>query len=144
MGKPSGGINLFESFGADVFDADKELFDGAEDHRRLGTPAVRIGMLVSALASQGSFCLEESDNISVRFEHVFANEIRQTAFLGVATVVINRREKVKSALHPKMIIVLTMARRNVDAPGAGIQRDKCGGKNRRIAIKKRVTCLQTI
>jgi hypothetical protein len=53
--EPCGGIDFFESLGTDVFDADEELLDGAEDDRRLGAPAVRVGVFMGSLSGKGSF-----------------------------------------------------------------------------------------
>ena len=43
-GQPFDAVDLFHRLAAQCLQRDKELFDGAENDRRLGTPAMRIGM----------------------------------------------------------------------------------------------------
>ena len=89
MREPCGGIDFFEGLGSDVFDADEELLDGAEDDRCLGAPAVRVGVFMGSLSGEGSFLFQELDDTGIRLEDIFADEFGQAAFLGVAPIVID-------------------------------------------------------
>ena len=142
--EPCGGIDFFEGLGADVFDADEELLDGAEDDRCFGAPAMRVGVFVGALSSEGSFLFQEFDDTGIRLEDIFADEFGQAALLGVAPVVIDGGEQRETALHAEMVVVLAMAWRDMNAACAGIQRHKGCGMNRGIARQEGMTGLKAL
>ena len=142
--EPCGGIDFFEGLGADVFDADEELLDGAEDDRRLGAPAVRVGVFVGALSSEGTFLIQELDDACIRLKDIFADKFGQPALLGVASVVIDGGKQREPTLHAEMVVVLAMAWRDMNATCAGIQRHKSRGMNRCIARQEGMTGLEAL
>ena len=142
--EPCGGIDFFEGLGADVFDADEELLDGAEDDRRLGAPAVWVGVFMGSLSGKGSFLLQKFDDAGIRLKDIFADELGQAALLGVASVVIDGGKQREPTLHAEMVVVLAMAWRDMNAACAGIQRHKGCGMNRGIARQEGMTGLKAL
>ncbi len=49
-------------------------------------------MLVSLLGEEHAAIAQQSDDVGVGVEDVFADQFRQTDFLGVAAVIVDRRE----------------------------------------------------
>ena len=80
------------AFAAELVDADKELFDGAEDDRGFRAPAIGIGMLVRLLGDEHAAIAQQPDDIGVGVEDVFADQFGQADFLGVAAEIVDRRE----------------------------------------------------
>jgi hypothetical protein len=58
-------------------------------------------MLVIALSGESAFFFKQRNNFGIRLEDIFADKSRQSALLGVATVVIDRREQVEWRSMPR-------------------------------------------
>ena len=94
------------------------------------------------LPGEGSFLFENLDDAGIRLEDIFADEFRQPTLLGVAPVVIDRREEREPAFHAEMVVVLAMPWGDVNAARAGIQRHKSRCVDRRMAWQERVAGLE--
>ena len=101
-------------------DPNKELFHGAKDHRRLGTPTKWIGVMVIIYGKQTSNLGKSMNDVFVRVKDVFTNPFRNSNFLRVAPVVVYWREERKPIFKSGLIILLTVARCCVHATGPGV------------------------
>ena len=121
---------------AQIVDANKELLDRAEDDRRFRTPAIRIRMPIDRFADEHPLFAQERDDVGVRIENVFAREFRQTRFIGVAAVIVHRRQNWQPVLSTQRVIVFAVTGCDVHAARAGIHRDKVSGEDARVPRKK--------
>ena len=96
--QPAHILDRGQRFGAQVIDADEELFDRAEDDRRFRAPAIWIRVLVSLFAQEHSFFAQQCDDVGVRVENIFAGQCGQSGFVGVAAMIIDWRENRKAIL----------------------------------------------
>ena len=93
-------------------------------------------MMKNLLAEQHAVLAQQSDDLDVGVEDVFANQIWHTGFVGETAVIIDRRQDRQAFFSAQQVVVFTMAWRDVDTASAGIHRDKAGREDSRIAIKK--------
>jgi len=80
-----------ERLASQLINPNEELFDIAEDDRRLRTPAIGIRMMEFLFAEQQAALAEQLNDVVVRVEDLFADEIWQTGFFREPAVIINRR-----------------------------------------------------
>src|SRR6266699_1663672 len=133
-----------ERFAPQLVNPNEELLDIPEDDRRLRAPAVRIRMMKNLLAEQHAALAEQIDDVDVGVEDVFFNQIWQTDFVGETPVIIDRRQDRQPFFSAQQVIVFTMARRDVYTASAAIHRDKVGGEDGGIAIKKGMSRSQVV
>jgi hypothetical protein len=62
--------------GSGAVQIDEPLFGGAEDHRIVATPAMRVTVLEFPLSNQRPTGFEQSDNQRIRFKNGFAFVLR--------------------------------------------------------------------
>ena len=55
-------------------------------------------MLIGRFTDEHPLLAQESDDVGVRIEDIFAGKLRETGFVRVATVVVHRREDLQSVL----------------------------------------------
>ena len=106
-------IDRAKGIGLDAVDPNEELLDGAEDHRCFGPPTIGITVKMIVDGYQTSDLRKAMDHVFVCVEDVFSDPFRNSDFLGVASVVVYRREERKSVFQPDLIIFLAMPRRRV-------------------------------
>ena len=138
MRQPGRRINLGERLATDRIDADKKLFDRAEDDRSLRAPAMRVAVLDFFLSGERALLLQEGDDVIVCVEDVFADEVRQAALLGEVTAIIHRRKQREVVLAAEAVVVFAVAGRDMHASGAGIQSHKISAVNRCRPVEERM------
>ena len=85
-------MDRLQRSGPEIVDPNKELFDRAEDDRRFRTPAIGIGVMKFLLSEEGAAFPQQSDNVGVGVEHIFASQCRQSGFLGETAPLVHRRQ----------------------------------------------------
>ena len=103
---------------------DEVLLGGAEDHRLLAAPAVRVVVLALAGGEQRAEPLELRGDLRVRLEHALAGEVGDLG--GVAPGVVDRRDDRDPLDLAGAEVVLAVPRRGVDEAGAGVEGDVVG------------------
>ena len=119
-GHPFCFVNLLQSHAAQLFHADEELLDGAEDDGGLGTPAVRVLVGEFFAAQQPVAFHQQGDDVLVALEYMLADQVGQAAFGGVVAIVIYRGEHGQPVGHAGDVVVCTVAGGNVHRAGTGI------------------------
>src|SRR5205807_10443381 len=118
-----GGVSPAREIDLDV-EADPPLIGGAEDHRVLAAPAVRIAVAdlpgPAPRVEQDSRAREQLDDLRVRVEHFETLEPRDGDVGGEAAVPVHRRPDRQAVLHAHVEVVLAMAGGGMDQTGAGV------------------------
>ena len=127
--------------GAQFVHADEELVHRPEDDRHLGPPAMRVGVVDLALARQRVDLPEHFDDVRVGVENVLADQLGHAAFLGEAAIVVDGREDGQTVLAADEVIVVAVAGGDVDAAGAGFERDEFAEDHLAVARQEGVLIL---
>ena len=85
-------MNGIECFAADLVEADEELFDRAKDDRGFRAPTIGIGVVKILLGEEHAFVAQNSNDIGVGVEDIFADQFRNPNLVGIAAVIVNGRE----------------------------------------------------
>ena len=119
-----------------VIEADEPLLGGAEDHRIVAAPAVRIAVRQFALADQHAALLQQFDDDRIRLEDGLAFVFGQ-AFDEAAFVVL-RRVGFEAIFLAGAKVVGAMAGRGVNDAAALVERDVIGEHAGHAHIEKRM------
>ena len=119
-----------------VIEADEPLLGGAENHRIVAAPAVRIAVREFSFADEHAALLQQLDDDRIRLEYglalVFGQAFDEAAF------VILRRVGFEAVFLAGAEVVRAMARRGVDDAAALIERDVIGQHAGHAHIEKRM------
>ena len=85
-----------------------------------------VGVLVILSPDQGSGFGEQFYNVFVTVKHMSSRKLRKTGFFRVITLVVNRREYIKTVCHAGKIVVTSMARCNMHNPCSSFGGDEVG------------------
>ncbi len=123
--------------------ADEPLLGGAEDHRVVAAPAVRVRVRQLLHAQQRARFLQKLDHDGVAFPHRLADQVvRQVsrrAFRAEESARrIHRTKRRDAVLLPDGVVFLSVSGRGVHRPGALFQRHVVGQDAHRIALEKRM------
>ncbi len=85
-GNPLHAMNFFERFRAQCFflpvgcliHFDEPLLGGAENHRIVAPPAVRVTVDIAVIREKRSALIKQFDDDRIRFKHIFAFVLRQS------------------------------------------------------------------
>ena len=138
---PVDGVDLGERLFAQRIDADEELFERPEDHRRFGAPAMGIRVGVALLAQERTAGAQEFDHLGVDVENVFTFPCGHPDLFGKATAFVHGRKNGQAVFDACKVVVRAVARCDVDLAGAGFERDKIGEDDGRNAVQERVARL---
>ena len=83
------------------------------------------------LAEQHFAIAQHANNVTIGVKNVFADQLGNSNFIGVAPMIVDRRKDRKTILRTERIIVLAMPGRHVDRASACIHRDKVRRENHR-------------
>ena len=138
VGHPVHLADLLERGGAQpcLLHADEPLRRGAEDHRRLVTPAVRVAVAEGLVVQQRPRSAEHLDDVRVRVEDLLAREQRrgrQEPPVGTHRIV--HRQAVALADDE---VLLAVAGRRVHGTGTAVERHVLAQDHRHLAIVERV------
>ena len=101
--------------------ADEPLLGGAEDHRVVAAPAVRIGVLVVVVAEQRAAIREKLHDDRVGAENIFAFVFRQT--FEVHAAIVEGRISFETVFLSGVEVVGAVSRRGVDDAATLVERD---------------------
>src|SRR5207302_10664996 len=142
-----GGVATAREIDLDV-EADPPLIGGAEDHRVLAAPAVRVAVAdlprPAPRVEQDSSAREQLGDLRVRVEHLETLESRDGDVSGEAAVPVHRRPDRQPVLHAHVDVVLAMARSGVDQTGAGVSRGMTRHHASALALDQRVAVLPAV
>ncbi len=115
---------------------DEPLLRGAENHRIVATPAVRIAVLVRVMAKQRAAIAQQFHDDGICREHVLAFVFRQAFQIHAA--VVERRVGFQAVFLAGDEVVRAVAGRGVHDPAALIERDVIGQHPRHLNRQKRM------
>jgi hypothetical protein len=125
-----------------LFHRDEPLFRRAEDDRLFAAPAVGIGVLHFHLPEQGAFLPQRPVDRFVRVEDELPGE---TLDIGRKfPVVVHRGIVIQAALHPDLVVLLAVARSDMDAAAPGVQRDERGEDQEAFPVDQRMAALEPL
>src|SRR5207244_12980195 len=136
--KPFYLVNLLERFVSQrllsamrgLVHLDEPVFRGAEDHRIVAAPAVRVAVLVLVVTQQRAAIAEQFHDDRIRGENILAPVFRQP--LKIDALVVDRRINLQSIFLPGIKIVGAMSRSRVNDAAALIERDIIGENARHL------------
>src|SRR5215469_14619419 len=125
-------MDFFERFLAQRFltavrgliHVDEPLLGGAENHRIVAAPAVRVGVLVVVKAEQRATILQDLHDNRIRAEYVLALVFRQA--FEIAALVVQRRVNLQLIFLSRNKIIRTVAGSRMHDAAALIERDVVG------------------
>ena len=91
-------------------------------------------MAIFLLGEEVALVLQDLDDERVGLENVLAGQFRHAACGGEAAAVIDGREDFEAVFLAELIIVLAVARRDVDEAGTGFGGDEVGGEDLTLAV----------
>src|SRR6266404_3009582 len=94
---------------------DEPLFGGAEDHRIVAPPAMRIAMRKFLLAEQRATIAQQSDDNRIGLEYGFSFVLRQA--FQIPSVVVNRRVRLDAVFLSGLEVLNAMSRRRMHDAG---------------------------
>ncbi len=121
---------------ARLIHADEPLRRGAKYHRRLVTPAMRIGMMVRFVLEQPAVLNQLSDHMCVGVEYLLARKQRSRG--QKAPVAAHRIVNFEVVALAHDVIIEAVSRRRVHRSGTGIQIDVLAENHRHLAIVERM------
>lgn len=127
-----------EGIRANGVDADKELFDGAENDGALRAPAVGVRVGVIFYFDESGFFRQEGNDIRVGGKNIFADEGRDSAFFGEAAIVVHGREERKAVLYAEVVVVVAVSGSDMDESCARFEGYEIGCVDGRRAVEERV------
>ena len=122
-----------------VIQFDEPLLGGAENHRIVAAPAMRVAVRDLSFADQHAFAAHQFDDQWIRFEYGFAFVFRQ-AFHEAAFVVL-RRVSFEIIFLAGAEVVDAVARSGVHDAAALIERHVIGEHSRNGIVQERVAKL---
>ena len=121
-----------------VIQADKELLDGAEDERSLGTPTVRVVVPPLFDTEQPIFPFQDRRNTRVGGEDIFPDQCFDSALFCKRSCFIDRRKNRQVVHYTQTIVFLSVSGCNVDHARPCIHCHEIRWKDRSHSIQQRV------
>src|ERR1700730_1576771 len=97
-----------------------------------------IGVLKGLFSQECTKLFKQLDDIRICIKNILSYPLSDAHFRSKSSVVIYRREKWESMPQTELIIVLAMTRRDMNASGPRLERDKIRSQDFVVPIKKRV------
>ena len=111
---------------------DEPLLGRAEDDRLLAAPAVGVGVLHIHPPEERARLPELRDDPLVGVEDELPGEVFDVA--GEFPVVVDGGVVLQAVFHPDLVVLLAVARGDVDAAGPGVEGDEGGKDEERLAL----------
>ncbi len=126
--RPNRGAVMPSTGGPRAIQIDEPLFGGAEDHRIVAPPAMRVTVRKFLLAEQRSAIAQQLNDDRIRLEYCFPFVLGQP--FEIPAMIIDRRVRLDAIFLPGLEVLDAMPRRRVHDAGALIERDVIGQHRR--------------